>query len=316
MSFPVNLDDPLVQQTLRYGVLAPALVSAAVVGSSAVLAVAWWLWRHKPTTGISAWSAAVAIGAGYLVGHAEIIGWPVFPPGETKEIVPRLWYFAAVALWLGALAGWEALPFWSRAQLYTPVWLVMLWWLSTTTNQENWVQGNDLTLLTILILAGVLFWAALDRLARQQNAASLPLTLVLAAFGSVAVLHFAGSNNMARMAIILGAALVPVVARACFKPALSMRCAVVPSAVILSGLWLLSYFLAEPRIISLILLALASLASGLGYLPGVRKLAGWLRTGLSALTAAALVATAVYLAQPEEREKPEGSDLYSMIRSN
>jgi hypothetical protein len=118
---------------------------------------------------------------------------------------------------------------------------------------------------------------------------------LVVAQGSGIVLYLGHSAKLAQFAGALAAAHVPVLLRSGCRPVLAP--ATLPAALLLPGLCLTGYFYADAPAPSLVLLAVASLAGGLGGVGVLRRLPSWLRAVLSAAVASLLVAAAVLVAR-------------------
>jgi hypothetical protein len=144
-----------------------------------------------------------------------------------------------------------------------------------------------------LAAAGLLFWAALAALARRLPGAALPLALLPTAAGTAVLLYRCHSARLAQLAGVVAAALLPVLARSCARPALTV--AMAPVVLLLPGLWLTGRFYCDPPapLTSLALLSAAALAAGVGCVPGVRRRPAWQRNLLAAALAILLAVLAV-----------------------
>jgi hypothetical protein len=278
-------------QPLLYGIVLPAAASAAV------LLLTWRPWRRDLPPERTAWGVGLALAAGYLVGHVGIDGRPPWPPREATD---RLWYLTFAAAALGLLDGWRLCPAWVRWLLRAALWLGAVWLLARPALRQPDVCGPVLTLLG-LGAAGLLFWAALGAVARRLPGAGLPLALLPTAAGTAVLLYRCHSARLAQLAGVMAATLVPVLARSCFRPTLTVATA--PVVLLLPGLWLTGRFYCDPPapLTSLALLAAAALAAGVGCLPGVRRRPAWQRNLLAAVLAALLAGLAVLQVRSEAR---------------
>jgi hypothetical protein len=272
-------------QPLRAGVVLPAVTAAAV------LLLTWRPWRRDLAPERTAWGVGLALAAGYLVGHVGVEGGR--PPWPPREAVDRLWYLTFAAAALSLLDGWRRCPAWLRWLLRAGLWLGAVWLLARPALRP---PGGGEPVLTLLGLGavGLLFWAALAAVARHLPGAALPLALLPTAAGSAVLLYRCHSARLAQLAGVVAAALLPVLARSCVRPALTVATA--PVVLLLAGLWLLGHFYCDPPapLTSLALLAAAALAAGAGCLPGVRRLPPWPRNFLTAALAVLLAILAVW----------------------
>jgi hypothetical protein len=274
-------------QPLLYGALLPAVAVAAV------LLLTWRPWRRDLPPERTAWGVGLALAAGYLVGHVGIDGRPPWPPREATD---WLWYLTFAAGALSLLDGWRLCPTWLRWPPRAALWLGAVWVLARPS-----LGPGDATVPTLLVAgaAGLLFWAALAALARRLPGPALPLALLPAAAGTAVLLYRCHSAKLAQLAGVVAAALLPVLARSCVRPTLTMATA--PVALLLPGLWLTGYCYCDPPAppASLALLAAAALAAGALCLPGVRRLSAWPRNLLAAALAALLAGLAVVQVRQE-----------------
>jgi hypothetical protein len=268
-------------QPLLYGIVLPAVIATAV------LLLTWQPWHRDLPPERTAWGVGLALVAGYLVGHVGVDGRPPWPP---REAVDWLWYLTFAAAALSLLDGWRRCPAWLRWLLRTALWLSAVWVLARPALRQG---GGAVPALLVPAAVGLLFWAALAALARRLPGAALPLALLPTAAGSAVLLYRCHSAKLAQLAGVVAASLLPVLARSCVRPALTMATA--PVVLLLPGLWLTArlYAYTTPPAASLALLAAAALAAGVGCLPGVRRLPAWQRNLLAAALAMLLAILAV-----------------------
>jgi hypothetical protein len=271
-------------QPLLDGVVFPAAATAAV------LLLAWRPWRRGLAPERTAWGVGLALAAGYLVGHVGVEGGR--PPWPPREAVDRLWYLTFAAAALSLLDGWRRCPAWPRWLLRAALWLGAVWALALPALLQPGV-GEAVPTLLGLGAAGLLFWAALAAVARRLPGAALPLALLPTAAGTAVLLYRCHSARLAQLAGVVTAALLPVLARSCARPALTVATA--PVVLLLPGLWLMARFYCDPPapVTSLALLTAAALAAGGGCLPGVRRRPAWQRNLLAAALATSLAVLAV-----------------------
>src|SRR5437660_401857 len=87
--------------TLIWNLLAPAFVSATMVGLARRLARAGWKAR---------WGIAAGLGLGYFAGHWGILGRPPFPGVDTRDWIA--WLVLAAAL-LGMIEAARSSSIWT-----------------------------------------------------------------------------------------------------------------------------------------------------------------------------------------------------------
>jgi hypothetical protein len=279
----------------------PLLLGAGVplVVSLAVLALTR---RRRAAAGApSGWGGALAVGGGYLAGHAALVGGPPVPP---KERVDWLWCLTAAAVLVCTVAGLVAPRDWLRWGLRAPLGgavlvLLLLPFLKT------WGRGETTVWLAGLGAAGLVLWAGLDAVAARGPGIGAPLLLVLLALGSSLVLLLSGSAVYGQLGLALTAALAGSLVAACWAPSLlPPRGLATVVGVLLSGLWLLGYFYAEVPAVSAALLAAALPAAALVQVRPVRKrLRPWQAVLLGVLVLLVPVTAAVvtaYSASPPD----------------
>jgi hypothetical protein len=278
-------------QALLYGALLPAAVSAAV------LLLTWRPWRRDLPPEGTAWGVGLALAAGYLVGHVGVEGGR--PPWPPREAVDRLWYLTFAAAALSLLDGWRRGPAWLRRLPRAALWLGAVWLLSLAALRQP--GGEAVPTLLGAAAAGLLFWAALAGLARRLPGPALPLALLPTAAGAAVLLYRCHTIRLAQLAGVVAAALLPLLARSCVRPALMTATA--PVVLLLPGLWLTArlYAYTTPPATSLALLAAAALAAGVTCLPGVRRRPAWQRNLLTAALAVLLAVVAVLQVPSEDR---------------
>jgi hypothetical protein len=253
---------------------------------------AWLVQRRRPAPAPRVRGGALAVGAGYLAGQVGVDARPPYPPREATD---WLWYLTFAAVALGLLDAWKSCPSWLRWLLRSLLWLTAVWVLLPTASGPAAGRGERVAWLAGLGAAGLACWAALEAQARRLPGAALPLTWLVVAQGSGIVLYLGHSGKLAQFAGALAAALVPVLFRSGCRPALAP--ATLPVALLLPGLWLTGYFYAGAPAPSLALLAVASLAGGLGGVGVLRRLPSGPRAALGAAVASLLVAAAVLVAR-------------------
>jgi hypothetical protein len=285
---PFDVEDASIRSLIVWnGLVFPAAVSAAL------LLVSWPLWRRAATAEARAWPLALAIGLGYAVGQVRIEGWRPFPPREAAD---RLWYLTLVAVLISVFDLWRYWPTWLRWGLRASLWLAVVWSVLPPAIRKEGSQVAVWAWFGGLGLAGLIFWAVLAHSARRQPGALVPPIVLIVSTGTAGVLHAGHSLKLTQLAGIVAATLLPVLIRSFCNPPAAMT--TTPVAVLLPGLWLLSYFYSDdaPPVTSFALLALATLCGGLGLLPKLRSLALWRRSLICVAFVFVLTAVAVWLA--------------------
>lgn len=286
---------------IGYGVFLPFLTSAYVLLAS------WPLWRRADSNAAT-WPLALALGAGYVAGHLGIAGWPDVPPHNAAD---RLCYLSLAAVLLALLDAWRSCPRWLRGISWAMFLLAVVGLLLPASLRVEIGLGKWLGWLAGLSGAGWFIGAMLGATARRLPGLTVPLVLFIASAGTTGVLSFGYSFKYAQLAGVVTAAQLPILLRSLFRPPVIMPAT--PLAVILPGLWLLSYLYAydPPPVGSFAALAAAMLSGAMGRLPGIRKLAPWQRCVLCVLCACLLTWLAVAIAQ---RMQGGGEQLVEVYR--
>lgn len=276
----------MVLKALLLGVVLPAAVAGGVWG----LAIS--LGRLRSSTPLLLGGGALALGGGYIAGHWALLGRPPFPPVQARD---WLAYFAVACI----LVGWvEALPRsplglrWLVRLLFSAAFLILL---LLPMARHSWTKPQSLLWLGGLTLTLLLFWAALDGLARRLSGRMLAFLGLMVAGASAGVLLFSRSAMLGQLAGVLAAALGASWGVSWWAPHLSLaRGAVAVMAPLLMGLWLGGYFYAQMPLPSALLLLVALPLGWVGELKALNRLAPWQR--LSFLLLAVLLPLALALA--------------------
>jgi len=250
----------------------------ALATSAVVLAVA----RRR------AWAGGLALGAGYLAGHAALGGMPGFPP---HDAVQRLFYVGvlavAAALVLSFRPGRQPWRRAAEAAALLGAWLYLI----PGSVRSAWTPAEAAAWLSAIATAGLTFWFFLDDLWERRPgpvAFSLPPVLALAA---AAVLSLSHSALLGQLAGLLAAALVPGAVWAWRTPAAAGAGLPLVLAALLPGLWVIDAATVDAApVASLLLLAAVPAVVSLG----LRLAAPRARTAVPA--AAALVPVVAALA--------------------
>lgn len=287
---PESAGPGIVANAIRHGLFFPAVASAAV------LLLTWRCWRRSAPPAARAWRTALALGGGYALGQALVDAWPPLPP---RESLGYLWYLTLAAVFLSLFDAWRASPWWLRWPPRALLIVYLVWRLLPAAIREDGTREAIVAWVGGLGVAALAYWVLLDGLARRLPGVIVPLTLLVTTAGTADVLYHSRTGKLAQFAGALAAALVPVVLRSSTGPALAVAAG--PPAVVLSGLWMAGYHLADrpPQAATLALLAAASLTGWLACLPALRRrLLPWQRALLCLAVAIGLMLAAVYLGRP------------------
>ena len=142
------------QQAIVFGVVLPIVISIFV------MLIAWRPWLRSGAVFRGQWGGAVAVGAGYLVAHVGIHGWPSFDPAKAQHAA----FWAAL---LGMVVGVASVsakprPIWRRigraVGAIVIVWLVMRWKMTL----GQWTLAELALWVGIGALGALLFWALIS----------------------------------------------------------------------------------------------------------------------------------------------------------
>jgi hypothetical protein len=225
--------------------LLPGILVALLV--SGVVTIVGRLWKANN------WADAIAIGIGYVAGHAVTAGWPAFPPIEAAHWLP---YFAIAVT---ALAVFDTLlrpPGSIRAVVWFLCSAGILLLLLHSKFQYGWSLFAGVLWIAVLATALLLLTSFLDRTAQRDVSISLPLTLAIVAGGTGLALMLSGSMLLGQLAFVLTGAFGAIVIVGMLLPnAITGRAIAPVSATLLCVLWLSGYFFSElPPVSGLLLL--------------------------------------------------------------
>ncbi len=251
---------------LLYGILLPAVVAGV-----AILAARPWR-RPEGAAGLLGASAggfgpALGVGLGFAAGHAGLNGVPALVPSDTTHWLP---HFALAAAALGALEVLVKPPLAVRIPVRLAAAAGALYLLLKPTIQYTWTDtGTIVGWLAGLSILTVVLWTAVEVAAiglpgRAFAAAALGIASAvavgLAATGSLKLGQAGGA-----LASTFGAALV----LSFFRPAIDLRGAAAPLAIVLAGLIASGHFFSETP--SWLALGLAALPIGLGVAVALKR---------------------------------------------
>jgi hypothetical protein len=278
----------LLQQLLP-GVIVGAAITGAVLAAAACFA------------SVHRWAGGVALGTGYVGGHAMAIGrWPPFPPVEATH---WLLYFAVAALIIGLLDVFLAD---TRRWLRLSVWAVLSGAFIRVLLQPKWryAWSQSEGLLWLGGLLAIIFFVSscFETIAQPSNSRpALPLILAIISAGTSVALMVSGSMLLGQLALIFGTTVAVSWLVGCRIPSLSLRRGAVPIVtVLLAGLWLSGYFYAELPAVSALMLAFSPVLALVPFdnFPLSRKWASCLPAGLVIVAVAAAVGLAIHASPP------------------
>jgi hypothetical protein len=273
---------------LVLGVLLPALVSGVV----SVLALTVAARRDVRRAIAGSWGAALAMGAGYVVGHAALFGWPPHPP---REPVQWLVYLALAAIILGVLEALVRAPLpvrWGMrlALAGTTVWLIL-----RPIVVGHWTPAETAMTVGGITLALLAVWFAVDAQAARVTNWSLPAGLLAVLALASLALAFSGSAKLGQLGGVLTAAFgACIMSGWLLAPPSFWRGATALLFNVYGGLLIAHYFYTdEVPLTSIILLAVAPAAGWIVELPPLRRLAAWQSAWLRVVAAVAPSAVAL-----------------------
>ncbi len=243
------------------------------------------------------WAVPVAVGAGFIAGWVGCLGWPPFPPTESMQ-----WLFYAViaASALGvALSRWPQSS-WLRWSARVSLTAGLLWLMLQRIREFEWEHAAQWYWLGGLTVGMLVVWTSQASLAKRLPGRSiLPVLIVVSAGTGVAALL----GGFAKFAQV-GGALTSVLS-ACWvislrRPSFSLAPGGIDVVmVILWGLWLGIYFLAEIPAASALLLAVAPFGAWLIRPPPREKHKLWQNCWLGVLATTVAVLAAILIAYRE-----------------
>jgi hypothetical protein len=259
--------------------LTPAMIflgfvlPALIVGVG--LALAWRAWRGECAAD-GRWIAGPLFAAALVVAFPRIEqAWPTWPPG-TGSAVFLLFYFAIALGVLGFFEGLLRPPLWLAALLLLLVWRLMVRAiiapqvprLISEFNAEAWIDAAT--------AAALLWWLAMQQLARTVRGAATPIVLGILCAGWAVVLvtwHIIRSGELAGTLAVLCATAAVV---SIWRPRITLATGGVSVVVlVLLGVIVHAYFYTDDtfspqqQVRTAILLASPLLAFA-GDLPGIR----------------------------------------------
>src|SRR5206468_156829 len=111
-------------------------------------------------------AAALAIGAGYVVGQLGLFGRPAFPPVEAWQWLLPL---AVIATVLGVIDALGAGPLWVRRGLAWLLLGVTPWLLIKVLLPAEWSAVRTAATLAGLALGSIVIWTCLHALATRWS---------------------------------------------------------------------------------------------------------------------------------------------------
>ena len=298
---PLGLSDLDPIELALEGVV-PSLIVAVLA-----LGLAWRVWTRAqaPAGAGSAWGLPLALGVGFFATFQAMLGWPGadwYPDMKTRVAWVALAAAAFGLVQAGAQRAWR-LPaggFFLAASTY----LLAHWRL-----QGMWDWPTTLAWILGASLAATILYVSLEALAWRRGGAALPLALSVGT-GTAALTYFlAHSENYARLASGLAAALGVAFVVGLRKPTLKLaRGGVVAFVAIYGGLALAANRTADLPPLPLALVLVAPLCAWAGEFPPLRSARPRVRAVLVGLAVVLPLAAAVFLTR--SANPATGADAY------
>jgi hypothetical protein len=279
----------LLNEILR-GILLPAGLATVLLAISG-----WWSRRPAVKRRRPAWTPAVALGVGYVVGHIAIRGRPPYPPSLSMDAGHWIAVMAPAAMLLGVIEAAVRLPSWLRWALRAALLMLLLWLMLNGMLSPDSDNRLSWFVLAAIGLAALRFWGDLEALAARVRGPSLPFGLMLIAAGASGVLVASGSLVQGLQGGTLTAILgVLFLASFWHRDRRLLRSGVPVVAVILIGLSMEGFFYSYVPPASIVLLAIAPGGIWLGRNLAARCRSRWVAGVLT--TIAVLVPVGLALA--------------------
>jgi hypothetical protein len=280
----------------RYGVEVrkPLLLAIFLPGLFAlvVLTVALRPWRRGTTAVRGLWGGPLALGGGYAIAHAVLLGWPAFPPVDPLQ---KLFYLGLATAGLGLVDATGRVPAWLRWTLAVLLVPASLAWLLEYHIETSWQPWESALWLGGATGAALALLAPLDSLAQRHEGDGMPLLLLAITMATALVAFYSRSRMEALLAAGLSACLWACWVISWCHRSFSLAGGSIPVAGgLLTGLWVSGLFYGRVGVASLLLLCLTPLAVWLqDTLPA--RLPGWKTILFRVLLLSVLVGLAVII---------------------
>lgn len=270
-----------------------------MIVSAALLAVAWRPWRDGAPSGH--WSAALALGLGYIAGH-----WFVDRPFANPPVWVEDWMIvlATAAVVVGITESFAGFPGWSRwtvriVLLVTAIWIALRHYL-----RDPIELGATTAIISAAVLAG---WRVLDVSAKTFRGVTVPLTLFMTATAASVALVLTGNLKVGSLVIALGAALAPWALVTFWRHRISLeRGGVVVFSVLLAALVTYGCVSSDMPWYVGVLIGVAPVMPWLVNRDALRRLSSWQIVAARLLAAAIPLLAAVIIAWLESRPDETG----------
>jgi len=237
-------------------------VALPLVWSLVFMLLASLPWPTGKARTAAPWGLALALAGSFAIAYIGIAGRPKFPPIEAEA---WLVYIAFIPAVLGTLA--RLLP---RARL--ACWLVSMVTLAATA----WLicrpaSATSSTMIAAVAVGMIIWWGAMETLARRASAASTLLPLLFMTAAAAMVLLNSATQRYAQLAGSIASSLTVVLALTWMLRPQLVNGGVLAVAIIVPGLLICGHLYAEVTIPHLLLVLTAALAAWTGQLPGIRR---------------------------------------------
>jgi len=229
--------------------LPSAALGAAVAAALLFIFACWWKSASRS-------AGAIAIGAGYVAGHALAAGWSPFSP---RSATHWLFWFAVIGV-IAAVADALVRP---KGTVRLVTWAIICTIACRLILQPKfsyaWSAAEGWLRVFAIALGVVVLTCCLDLIERRPfgTATLFSVTTVLCG-GTCVALILSGSLLLGQLACILTA-----IAATCFLLIIALAApfhpsgAAAPLSLVCAGLWLSGFFYAELPVASALLLAVA-----------------------------------------------------------
>lgn len=264
-----------------------------------ILLAAWWPWRREEAPD-GRWAGAIAIGAGYAIAYARLVGDLHFPPASADNWIV---YLMPVVMLLGV--AFCRLP---RAALPRVAAVLVLSALLSWLVIKPLISGDFTRTLAALQIAAsavamTAWWLVVNELARRGPRMLAPAVVVLVSAGASVIL---GEGGLAirgglPLAALAGIALAATVVAAIIPRFRLSGGGTLAITIILFGTFLYAYFyVAEPTprlLAAMPILAVSPVLAWVAWLPGIRRRPIWQRGLIAFVLVLLTVGSAVALVE-------------------
>jgi hypothetical protein len=245
---------------ILFGIAIPALVAGIVLFVDARL-------RARGSPACALHLGSLALGGGYLIAHAWLVGAPKSPLGQDAlPFTSWIFWLVAIAVLLAPLRGIPAIARWMRV-LYVAAFCVSMRRVIQDPGPD---EGADVVLAFGGVLLVYVLWTALERLAERRPGAALPAALWAACAGTSLTLLLNRSGSLAQLVGAVCAGLGAAVVVACLVRGTHLARGAVAIVVIVAASAVRVAVVYDLPAASWALLAVAFAGPWLGEIPALR----------------------------------------------